>query len=184
MGQKESNSVWQKTRTQKLIRYVPKGTYYAYFKVGGKPFRKSLETNTYSVANLRLADEIREQREMAEAAVDHAAGKLTFADVVDVYRKRVESERRLKPASRRYRLMTVDFIVKTWPAVLPKKVSRISYHDCTQWLQRFETRFAPSVVNNCIGSLRAIFDEAIQRGARFSNPAVRLKRIPVRQRAL
>jgi hypothetical protein len=109
MGQKESNSVWQKTRTQKLIRYAPKGTYYAYFKVGGKPFRKSLETDVYSVAKLRLADEVREQREVADAALDQAAGKLTFADVIQLYRDRVESEPRLKPASRRYRAMTIDF---------------------------------------------------------------------------
>jgi integrase len=40
------------------------------------------------------------------------------------------------------------------------------------------------VVNNSIGTLRAIFDEAMERGARFSNPAMRLKRVPMRQRPL
>jgi integrase len=184
MGQKESNSVWQKTRTQKLIRYAPKGTYYAYFKIGGKPFRKSLGTNVYSVAKLRLTDEVNEQREFADAAINQAAGKLTFADVVAFYRERVESNPRLKPASRRYRAMTIDFIVRTWPSILPKKVGRITYRECAEWLRRFETRFAPSVVNNSIGTLRAIFNEAIERGARFSNPAARLKRIPIRQRSL
>jgi len=184
MSTEESKSVWQRTRTQKLIRYAPKGTYYAYFKLGGKPFRKSLATDVYSVAKLRLADEIREQREVADAAIDRAAGKLTFADVVEVYRDRVKSEPRLKPASRRYRLMTVDFIVKTWPSVLGRKIGQISYRDCAEWLRSFQTRFAASVVNNSIGTLRAIFDEAVERGARFSNPAARLKRIPIRQRPL
>lgn len=184
MGQKESNSVWQKTRTQKLIRYAPKGTYYAYFKVGGKPFRKSLETDVYSVAKLRLADEIREQREVVDAALDQTSGKLTFADVIQLYRDRVGSEPRLKPASRRYRAMTIDFIMKTWPSALTKKIGKITYRDCVEWLRRFQARFAPSVVNNSIGTLRAIFDEAIERGARFSNPAARLKRIPIRQRPL
>jgi len=184
MGANESKSVWEKTRTQKLIRYAPKGTYYAYFKVGGKPFRKSLETHVYSVAKLRLADEIREQREVADAALDQAAGKLTFSDVVQLYREEVESDPRLKPASRRYRAMTINFIIKTWPSALTKKVSKITYRDCAEWLRRFQGRFAPSVVNNSIGTLRAIFDEAIERGARFSNPAARLKRIPMRQRPL
>lgn len=184
MGTEKSKSVWQKTKTQHLIRYVPKGTFYAYFKVGGKPFRKSLQTDVYSVAKLRLADEVSEQRELAEAAIDRAAGRLTFTDVVQLYRDRVESEPRLKPASRRYRTMTIDFIVKTWPSVLTKKVSKMTYRECVEWLRRFQTRFAPSVVNNSIGTLRAIFDEAIERGARFSNPAARLKRIPIRQRPL
>jgi integrase len=184
MSANESKSVWQKTKTQKLIQYAPKGTYYAYFKVGGKPFRKSLETDVYSVAKLRLADEVAEQRELAEAAIDRTAGKLTFADVVELYRDRVKSEPRLKPASRRYRTMTIDFIVKTWPSVLAKKIGKITYRECAEWLGRFQARYAPSVVNNSIGTLRAIFDEAIERGTRFSNPAARLKRIPIRQRAL
>ena len=184
MGTIGSKSAWQKTRTQKLIRYTPKGTYYAYFKVGGKPFRKSLETNVYSVAKLRLADQIREQREVADAALDQAAGKLTFADVIQLYRDRVESEPRLKPASRRYRAMTIDFIAKTWPSALTKKIGKVTHRDCVEWLRRFQTRFAPSVVNNSIGTLRAVFNEAIERGARFSNPAARLKRIPIRQRQL
>jgi len=184
MGQKGSNSVWQKTRTQKLIRYAPKGTYYAYFKVGGKPFRKSLDTNVYSVAKLRLADAVSEQRELADAAIDRDAGRLTFGDVVELYRERVQSDPRLKPASQRYRTMTIDFIAKTWPSVFSKNVGKISYRECAEWFRRFQTKFAPSVVNNCIGTLRAIFDEAIERGARFSNPAARLKRIPIRQRLL
>jgi integrase len=184
MNTKERNSVWQKTKTQHLIRYAPKGTFYAYFKAGGKPFRKSLRTDVYSVAKLRLADEIAEQRELAEAATNQAAGKLTFGDVVEQYRARIESDPRLKPASRRYRLMTVDFIVKSWPSILAKKIGKITYRECAEWLRHFQTRFAPSVVNNSIGTLRAIFDEAIERGARFSNPAARLKRIRMRQRPL
>src|SRR5436190_653054 len=184
MSINEHTSVWQKTKTQHLIRYLPKGTLYAYFKVGGKPFRKSLRTDVYSVAKLRLADEIAEQRELAEAATKQAAGKLTFADVVQQYRERIESEPRLKPASRRYRLMTVDFIVKSWPAVLTKKIGKITYRECADWLRCFQTKYAPSVVNNSIGTLRAIFDEAIERGARLSDPATRLKRVPMRQRPL
>src|SRR5437762_6446998 len=184
MSINEHNSVWQKTKTQHLIRYLPKGTFYAYFKVGGKPFRKSLRTHVYSVAKLRLSDEIAEQRELAEASTNQSVGKLTLADVVQQYRKRIESEPRLKPASRRYRLMTVNFIVKSWPAVLTKKIDKITYRECADWLRGFQTKYAPSVVNNSIGTLRAIFDEAIERGARFSNPATRLKRVPMRQRPL
>jgi len=184
MSTDEQNSVWQKTKTQHLIRYLPKGTFYAYFKAGGKPFRKSLRTDVYSVAKLRLRDELAEQHELAEASSNHAAGRLTFADLVEQYRARIESDPRLKPASRHYRLITVDFIIKTWPAALTKKISKITHRDCVDWLRRYQTNYAPSVVNNSIGTLRAIFNEAIECGARFSNPATRLKRVPVRQHPL
>src|SRR5436305_15016464 len=109
MSTNEQNSVWQKTKTQHLIRYLPKGTFYAYFKVGGKPFRKSLRTHVYSVARLRLGDERAEQLELAEASSNQAAGRLTFADVIEQYRRRIESESRLKRASHNHRLITVDF---------------------------------------------------------------------------
>src|SRR5438477_7792611 len=165
MSTKEQNSVWQKTKTQHLIRYLPKGTFYAYFKVGGKPFRKSLRTHVYSVAKLRLRDEIAEQHELAEASANQAAGRLTFADVVEQYRARIESEPRLKPASRRYRLMTVDFIVKTWPAVLTRKIGKVTYRDCVDWLRGYQTKYATSVVNHSIGTVLDILDEAIERGA-------------------
>src|SRR5205823_5778120 len=184
MSTNEQNSVWQKTKTQHLIRYLRKGTFNAYFKTSGNPFRKSLPTNVNSVARLRLRDDLAEQRELSEASSNQAAGRLTFADVMEQYRRRIKSEPRLKPASRRYRLMTVDFIVKTWPAILTKKIGKITYRECADWLRHFQARFAPSVVNNSIGTLRAIFDEAIERGARFSNPAMRLKRVPMRQRPL
>jgi integrase len=176
--------LWEKTKTQHLIRYAPKGTYYARFKAGGKLIRKSLRTDVYSVAKLRLPDMIGEHRALVEAAADRSSGKLTFGDIVASYRQRIESDPQLKPASRRYRLMTVDFIVKTWSGVLDKNIRKITDRECLEWFRSFQKRFAPSVVNNSIGTLRAIFDEAIGQGARFTNPAARLKRLRLRQKAL
>ena len=175
---------WERTKTQHLIRYVPKGTYYARFKAGGKLIRRCLRTDVYSVAKLRLPDVIGEHRALVEAAADRSSGKLTFGDIVATYRQRIESDPRLKPASRRYRLMTVDFIVKTWAGILDKNVRKITDRECLEWFRSFQKRFAPSVVNNSIGTLRAIFNEAIEQGARFTNPAAPLKRLRLRQRAL
>jgi hypothetical protein len=42
----------------------------------------------------------------------------------------------------------------------------------------------PSVVNNAIATLRAIFQEAISTGARFNNPAAGLARIKLRPKRL
>src|SRR5205823_1684744 len=56
--------------------------------------------------------------------------------------------------------------------------------DCENWFARYQQRYAPTVVNNSIGTLRAVFDEAISTGARFNNPAAALSRIKVRQKQL
>ena len=49
---------------------------------------------------------------------------------------------------------------------------------------RFQQHYAPTVVNNSIGTLRAVFEEAISTGARFNNPTSRLSRVRVRQKQL
>lgn len=86
MRESKSKSAWQKTKTQGLIRYTPKGTYYGYFKAGGKLFRKSLGTDVYEVARLHVGDEIAEKRAQAEEAAKCASGNLTFADALREYR--------------------------------------------------------------------------------------------------
>src|SRR6202035_4874272 len=49
---------------------------------------------------------------------------------------------------------------------------------------RYQRQYSPTVVNNSIGTLRAVFDEAISTGARFNNPAAGLSRMKVRQKQL
>jgi hypothetical protein len=59
-------------------------------------------------------------------------------------------------------------------------VRKVSDRDCEQWLAGFQKAYVPSVVNNAIGLLRAVFQEAIGAGARFNNPAGGLSRTKVR----
>lgn len=49
-------ALWQKTQFSNLIRYKPSGTYFARVRVKGKLIRKTLKTDTLSVAKLRLGD--------------------------------------------------------------------------------------------------------------------------------
>ena len=48
-------SFWLKTPFANLVRYVPSGIYFSRIRVRGKLIRRSLKTDTLSVAKLRLA---------------------------------------------------------------------------------------------------------------------------------
>jgi hypothetical protein len=48
--------LWLKTPYANLIRYVPSGIYFSRIKVRGKLIRRSLKTNSLTVAKLRLGD--------------------------------------------------------------------------------------------------------------------------------
>jgi integrase len=176
--------VWESTSIQNLFRYCPSGTYFARFKVGGRPIRQSLETTVFSVAKQRLPDKIREYRSRHESSKAVAGGKMIVGDAVEVYLQNVRANASLKPRSKDYREKTVDFIHRSWPSLFETDVRKVSERDCENWLMRFQQQYAPSVVNNSIGTLRAVFDEAISTGARFNNPAAGLTRVKVRQKQL
>ena len=62
--------------------------------------------------------------------------------------------------------MMIDFIRRSWRSLFDTDVRKVTQRDCEAWLSRYQQQYSPSVVNNSIGTLRAIFDEAIRTGAR------------------
>jgi integrase len=80
--------------------------------------------------------------------------------------------------------LLIDFIRRSWPTLFEMDVRKVSERDCENWLRQFQRHYAPSVVNNAIGTLRAVFDQAISTGARFNNPATKLSRMKVRPKQL
>lgn len=109
---------------------------------------------------------------------------MTVADAADVYVRKVRASVSLKPRSKDYREMMLDFIRRSWPALAESDVRKVTERDCETWLSRYQQQYAPTVVNNSIGTLRAVFDEAISTGARFNNPAAGLSRVKVRPKRL
>jgi integrase len=181
-GKKES--VWEATSVHNLVRYRPVGTYFARFRINGKRIWKSLETTVFSVAKQRLPEMMREHRAKLESVTAVAAGKMTVGDAVQVYLEKVRTNVSLKPRSKDYREMMIDFITRSWPSLSGLDVRKVSERDCQEWLVGFQKLYAPSVVNNAIGTLRAVFAEAVDSGARFGNPAANLSRMRIRAKRL
>jgi integrase len=176
--------LWETTAVQNLIRYEPSGTYFARFKIARKLIRKSLETTVFSVAKQRLPDKIREFRARHESVKAFANGKMTVGDASRNYEGKIEASASLKPRSKDYYKMVLGFIERTWPTLFATDVRKVSERDCETWLAAFQKCYAPTVVNNGIGVLRAVFQEAIGAGARFNNPAASLSRMKVRGKRL
>ena len=143
--QRTEESRWASTSIQNLIRYRPSGTYFARFKVGGKLVRQSLETAVFSVAKQRLPDKIREYRSRHESVKAFAGGKMSVGDAAQVYLGKVRANASLKPRSKDYREMTLDFIQRSWPSLFETDVRKVSERDCENWLTRFQQQYAPTV---------------------------------------
>jgi len=184
MSPKESKSDWESTGTQNLIRYRPSGTYFARFKIARKPFRKSLKTQNLTTAKLRLPDLLRQYRSKIEAGRVLRNGKMTFIQAMQVYLESVEANVSLKPSTKHYRHFLSKLILRTWPELKNADVRKITERDCQRWSLTFQQQYAPTVVNNSFGTLRAIFRTAVDAGARFENPAGSLRRVKVRPKSL
>ena len=139
----------------------------------------------FSVAQLRLPDEVKKHRTVSESRKAFGNGKMTVGDAVQIYRDKLGVNPDLKPRTKQlYFLDILDFLLKSWPSLAATDVREISENDCKGWLGKYRQRYAPSVVNNSIGVLRATFKEAVDVGARFGNPAAELKRTKVRAKKL
>lgn len=175
---------WSKTKTPNLIRYNPSGAYYMRVRVAGKLHVKSLETDIYSTAQIRLPDKVNPLRKAANSIEQVRKGKMTFGEALDAYRAKLAADVSLKPRAKEYREETIDFLLRNWTGLSDLDIRKISLKQCRDWGTPFAAKYSSSVYNNTVGTLRAVFDIAIEAGAMFTNPAAKLKKKKVRQKRL
>src|SRR5688572_15539401 len=118
-----SESPWQKTKTQHLIRYTPSGVYFAKFKVGKKQFRFSLKTRVLSVAKLLLADRRKEKRATVPTK---NLGKMLVKDAMHIHREQIKNNARLKPRTKLYYEELLNALKVSWPSLEETEISRIT----------------------------------------------------------
>jgi hypothetical protein len=182
--QPTSNSadLLQKTHYANLIRYVPSGIYFARLRVKGKLIRKSLKTNTLSVAKLRLADLEKMERQRAESRADVTHGKLTFGEAVKIYCQRIAGDVSMKPRTKEYYEDRSAALLKSWPELEKTDIARITKSEWLNWAAAFGKKYSPSVFNNTVKILRDVINIGIESGARYDNPALSIKRASLRQK--
>jgi len=158
-----------------LMQFIPSGIYFARCKVRGKAIRKSLDTDVFATAKLKLPDKIKELRKPpAEVG--------TFAEARALYLADIENNHALSPETKRYWNYRVDALVRTWPGLDGMKLTKITESGCREWAKRFTARFDAVNFNNTLAALRNI----LQRGGlgRDTNAAFKLKRLGAKPKEL
>jgi integrase len=189
---KPRSSPWEPTPVSNLVRYEPSGAYYARLRVSGKLVWKKLDTDVFSVAQLRLADFIKEQRQGAERDREITAGKMTFGDALAIYRKRLVDNPRLKPSAKLYREKCIIAMLGSLPpGIANLDVRLFNKSDCRCWAgsllkprKRTGRPYSASIYNNLVGTLRGVFEIAIEKGALYRNPANTISKQKLRQKKL
>lgn len=167
-----------------LLQYVSNGTYYARVKMNGKIIRRSLETDVWSAAKLRLVDFLKAQRTRAPKAAT-----MSFVEALNLYDAALESDTRVKPQSKQYRRGCIRKIQLSWPELWERRLDQIDAAACREWAARLSKEIASQYFNNTIATLRLIFDcgirELVRRGGPpLENPAQELGRVRIRPKDL
>ena len=174
---------WEKTRLQNLVRHKS-GRYYARLYLNGKEVWKSLKTSHFSVAEPRLATIQKEHRERRGKEIDSSNAKMTFGEAAKLYMQRLDEDVSLKRLTRHYWRVINAALLKSWPEIEGQEVRRITPAACREWAARLAKLFSPTRYNGALSHIRRIFELAIENGVLYANPAVGLKRKPVRSKEL
>src|SRR4051812_43118843 len=93
------------TRVPNLVK-GDNGSYYVRARVAGKLIWRSLDTDSFTVAKLRLPDKVSELRRNAgmRPVETRLSGSLTFGEALQLYQAEVNQNPRLKPRTKDFRL--------------------------------------------------------------------------------
>lgn len=167
-----------------LLQYVSSGTYYARLKIEGKIIRRSLNTDVFTTAKLRLLDFLKNQKERPSAATAP-----TFAEARQIYEQQLDSDPSIKPQSRRYRRWCIRKLELSWPQLKDLRLDEIGSEACREWASKLSREIACHYYNNTIATLRLIIAAGVKAhyertGVRLENPAAELSRVRVTQKEL
>lgn len=164
---------FSKSRIPCLVRHRG-GNYYAVAKVSGKIIRRSLETEDFNTAKIRLPAVLEEIRGAKNAAEAGTLGKA-------IYDEAHRPDPAIKESTRHYYQQVSTALAKLSKSqsldVLAVSVSRVTVAELRSLLDAFAGSSSPTRYNGALALLRRTFERAIEAGHVAKNPAQDFKRI-------
>jgi integrase len=123
---------------------------------------------------MRLNDMTKEHRRNLDGETRVNAGKMSFGDALEIYKRRLDANATNKEGAKVYRRKCIKALVSSWPTIIKTPVGRISKDGCLNRAAKFAEKYSPSVYNNTVDTLRQIIAVAVKQGARYGNPATEI----------
>ncbi|MEI6674051.1 MAG: site-specific integrase [Verrucomicrobiota bacterium] len=162
-----------KSKVPCLLRHRG-GNYYASAKVGGKLIRRSLDTDDYHAAKLRLPTVLAELRGSPNAS---AAGTLGKAIEDEAKRKdptiKVTTQHYYKQIAVSLAKIAAKFPVDP----LGLSITRVTLAELRALMDAYAAATSPTRYNGCLALIRRTYERAIEAGHVASNLPISLKRI-------
>src|SRR5665213_3350945 len=131
-----TRQTWDTTREPNLLRNTASGRYYGRFTLAGKQKWINLETDVWTVAKLRLADERAKIERLRQTATNGTAGWASMGDLATIYKERIEDRVDIKPKTKRRLREEVETIAKTWPGFVTLAPGHLTRQTVLEWRNR------------------------------------------------
>jgi hypothetical protein len=112
---KYARPTWDATREPNLLRNTASGKHYGRFILGGKQKWVNLETDVWTIAKARLANERAKFERLRRTADGVTARDARMGALAALYRQRIEDRGDIQPKTKRRLREEVETIIKTWP---------------------------------------------------------------------
>lgn len=162
----QAQTVWKK-RAEHLVQHLPTRTFYARVKIKGKTIRKSLDTDVFTTAKLKLPDALKQMRKPKAEAGTFSFGRVQFE-------AETRNKHELSELARVYRLRCVDRILRSWPGLDNKPVDKITKAELDAWAKKYSDKYCEQFFNNSLNVFRQILSLAGLK--RDDNPAWQVRR--------
>jgi integrase len=184
MADEKKVVVWARSRVSNLYKHTATGIYYARTMVGGADKWATLETDVFSVAEQRVRKKVAELKQGRSAMKALSRGVAIFGHASTAYQTSVELDAQLKASSIKYRIQTIDGLLKSWPTIAARKISDITERECEEWAMKYSKHVHGTRFNNTLDTLRHIFEIGIERGLIHRNPAAKVGKVRVTAKKL
>jgi integrase len=176
--QRKAKSVWQKTPTANLIRYVPKGTYYLRARVRGQIVRESLKTTKYEIAKMKLSERLRELRISSGGAVDCVPE--TLLEALALIETRIGLDPNLKTRSKGAYREALARLKPGGGATAPSvPLLKLTPEILAEWWSRASATYGPQSANHLLMFTKQALKLAKHAGGIFKDPSENLKRLRI-----
>jgi integrase len=187
---KDVESVWDyATGVPSLVRHNPSGRYYARFQVSGKRKMVALKTAVWTVAKLKLADELAKAERLRQTGRRVESGGLTVGDLLDRHQEEYLANTARAERSKRLVQDTILRLTRHWCECFgtdlrdakPGKVSEDQVRRFANYLHgeavhrqrnaKTEKRgYKPVTVNKTVELLHLILRRAVKEGVLIAVP--------------
>lgn len=171
------------------------GTLYARLFVGGKERWRSLKTSVLEVAKTKLREE--QKLAVKEPVKKTRSGRMTMAAAIVLLEAEIESgvamrarrKRHNQESSRTYRRQTLAALKKSWLSIngaelAELEVRKVTKEQIDKWAAGYRRIVSSTRFNNTLGTLRRLFDIAVEAGETHRNAAAHVEKAEVRPKKL